>query len=334
MAPAGVIGAVTPVDGTGAKAPEKIVSAMRAEMRALAEARGLDPAVAEAMVDESIAIPGIIDAGKLLTMTTEDAAAIGYASGVADLDALLGELGVASANVVTAEVNWAERIVRFLSHPIVSPFLLSLGFLGLLVEIKSPGLGFAGAAGVISLLLFFGSNALVGLAGWEDLLFFLVGAVLLALEIFVVPGFGVFGVMGILGMAIGIFLSLLGDASYLTMDDLARATMVLTTSIILVGVSTWAVVRHFMRSGAFARSGIVLAGATSREAGYASATRRTDLVGREGVAITDLRPSGVALVDDERVDVVSESEWVQEGTRVKITRAEGYRHVVRPLPGD
>jgi len=331
MTPAGVMGAVTPVDGAGVKGSEKVVSAMRAEMRALAEARGLDPSIAEAMVDESIAIPGVIEAGKLLTMTTEDAVRNGYATEIADFDALLGELDVGAAEVVTASVNWAERMVRFLSNPIVSPFLLSLGFLGLLVEIKSPGLGMAGAAGVVSLLLFFGSNALVGLAGWEEMLFFGVGAGLLMIEILVIPGFGIFGIVGVVGMALGIFLSLLGDITYLTADDLTRAAMVVTTSFMLVAVSTWAILRHFMRSGGFARSGIVLAEPTTREAGWESATRRTDLEGKEGVAITDLRPSGVALVGEERLDVVTESEWVEEGTRVRVVRAEGYRHVVRPL---
>ena len=99
----------------------------------------------------------------------------------------------------------------------------------------------------------------------------------------------------------------------------------------LVVVSTWALIRHFQRSGGLARSGIILAEATSREAGYESAPRRADLVGKEGVAITDLRPSGVALVNEERVDVVSEAEWVAQGTRVRVLRAEGYRHVVRAL---
>ena len=209
MPPNAVMGAVTPVDGTGEKAPEKIVSAMRSQMRALAEARGLDPAVAEAMVDESLEIPGVIEAGKLLTLTASEAERLGYAAPAADLAEVLAQAGVAGAEVVTPQVNWAEHIVRFLSHPIVSPFLLSLGFLGILVEVKSPGLGMAGAAGVISLALFFGSHALVGLAGWEDLIFFAIGAGFLAFEIFVVPGFGVFGVVGILGMAMGVFLSLL-----------------------------------------------------------------------------------------------------------------------------
>ena len=126
-----VIGAVTPVDGAGTKASEKIVSAMRSEMRALAEARGLDPAVAEAMVDEDIEIDGVVESGKLLTLTTEEAVDLGYAAEIEDFDALIAELGQGGAQAQTMTVNWAERIVRFFSHPVVAPFLLSLGFLGL-----------------------------------------------------------------------------------------------------------------------------------------------------------------------------------------------------------
>ena len=172
MRPGSVIGAATPVDGSGTKAPEKIVSAMRSQMRALAEEQGLDPRVAEAMVDEDVEIEGVVEVGKLLTLTTEEAIAVDYAMEVEDLNALLVSLGESNADVITIESNWAEGIVRFFSNPVVSPFLLTLGFLGLITEIKSPTFGLAGAAGLLSLSLFFGSHLIVGLAGLEDLLIF------------------------------------------------------------------------------------------------------------------------------------------------------------------
>jgi len=329
MRPGSVIGAATPVMGQE-KAPEKIVSAMRSEMRALAEARGLDPAVAEAMVDEDIEIPGVVEAGKLLTLTMEEAVGLGFAREVADLDALLADLDLVGAEIVDTRVNWAERIVRFFSHPVVSPFLLTLGFLGLLAEIKSPGVGLAGFAGVIALSLFFGSHLIIGLAGWGDIIIFGVGVVLVLVEVFVLPGFGIFGVLGVGAMAAGLFMSMLGGLP--TAVDFTRAGGVLSTSILLMAVSAWAILRHLPRSSRMVRSGVFLLTSTSRDTGYASAVRRVDLVGREGVTITDLRPSGVALVGDERVDVVSESAWVPEGTPVRVVSSEGYRHVVRAVP--
>lgn len=330
MRPGSVIGAATPVDGSGTKAPEKIVSAMRSEMRALAEERGLDPAVAEAMVDEDVAIEGVVEAGKLLTLTTEEAVGLGYAEEVADLEALVARLADRGAPVVTQEVNWAERVVRFLSHPVVAPFLLTLGFLGLVAEIKSPSFGLAGAAGMLSLALFFGSHLIVGLAGLEDVIIFGAGVVFIGLEVFVIPGFGLFGVLGGLGVFAGLYMSLLGGVP--TVPDFTRAGMVLSTTILLLLVSAWALVRSLPGNSRLTRSGIFLGDRTDRAIGYESAERRPELVGATGRALTDLRPSGTALIGSERLDVVSESEWIEEGSAVEVIHAEGYRHVVRRLP--
>ena len=330
MRPGSVIGAATPVDGGGQKAPEKIVSAMRSEMRALAEARGLDPRVAEAMVDESIEIPGVSEAGQLLTLTTEEAVGIGYATEVADLPALLELLGEESAQVVTSEANWAERVVRFFSNPVVAPFLLTLGFLGLITEIKTPSFGMAGAAGLLSLSLFFGSHLIVGLAGLEDLIIFGIGLALLGVEVFLIPGFGLFGIIGALGMLAGLYLAMIGSLP--TSADFTRAGLVLSTTVLLIVVTAWVMIRSLPGSSRLAKSGIFLLQRTDHALGYESAAPRRDLVGVVGKAITDLRPSGTGLFGDERIDVVSESEWITEGTPIKIVSAEGYRHVVRPVP--
>lgn len=329
MRPGSVIGAVTPVDGAGTKASEKIVSAMRSEMRALAESRGLDPDVAEAMVDESIVVPGVSEAGKLLTLTTDEATGLGYAFATDDFTTLLDDLGLSGAAVRNLEVNWAERLVRFFSHPVVAPFLLSLGFLGLVMEIKTPSVGLAGAAGLLSLSLFFGSHLILGLAGWEDLLVFGAGVLFVAAEVMVIPGFGLFGLIGIVGMGAGVYMSLLGGLP--TAADFSRAGGVLSTTLLLILVTAWVLIRHLPKSARLYRSGIFLGTRTDKSIGFEAAQTRPELVDREGVAITDLRPSGVGLFDDERIDIVSESEWISQGTPVRIVAAEGYRHVVRPL---
>ena len=329
MRPGSVIGAATPVDGSGTKAPEKIVSAMRSEMRALAEVQGLDPIVAAAMVDEDVEIDGVIEAGKLLTLTTAEAVALDYAVEIEDLDALLTALGYSGADVVTSEVNWAERIVRFFSNPVVAPFLLSLGFLGLLVEIKTPLFGMAGAAGLLSLSLYFGSHLIVGLAGLEDLLVFGAGLLLVGVEVLIIPGFGLFGLGGGGAVLAGLFMRLLGPGP--TVPDYTTAGMILTTTALLVLVSTWVLIRSLPRSSRLAKSGIFLLQRTDRSIGYESAEVRDDLVGALGTAITDLRPSGTAMFADERIDVVSESEWITEGTPIRVISVEGYRHIVRSV---
>jgi membrane-bound serine protease (ClpP class) len=327
MVPGGVIGAATPVGGDGAKASEKIVSAMRAEMRSLADRHGLDPSVAEAMVDEEIEIPGLVERGKLLTLTTGEAVRIGYAEEIDDWDGLLEALGLAEASTVPATINWAELTVRFLTHPMVAPLLLSLGFLGLLFEIKTPGFGVGGIVGLTALTLFFGSHFLIGLAGWEAIILLGIGLLLLGIEIFVVPGFGLFGVGGIIGVLAGIYLSMLGRLA--TSLDYARAATMLSITIIVVLVSAWVLLRRLPRSGRFARTGILLGEEMSRERGYLSGDVREDLVGTIGKALTDLRPAGTGEFGDERIDVTADGSWIPAGSRIRVIRSEGYRHVVR-----
>lgn len=329
MRPGGVIGAATPVSGQGEKAPEKIVSAMRSEMRALAERRGLDPRVAEAMVDEDIAIEGLVERGKLLTLTTEEAERIGYAAVAEDLQDVLRQSGITADRVVEAEINWAEGVVRFLTHPLVAPFLLSIGFLGLLIEIKTPTFGLAGLAGAGALALFFGGHYLVGLAGWEEFILLAAGLVLLGIEIFVVPGFGVFGIFGIGGILAGIYLSLVGSLS--TAVDYSQAALVVSASVLIILVSTWVIARTLPKNRRLLRSGIMLGEDTGRDVGYLSAVVRSDLVGQKGVALTDLRPAGVGRFGAERIDVVAEEGWLTSGTPIEVVRAEGYRHVVRAV---
>ncbi|HEX2204973.1 MAG TPA: NfeD family protein [Longimicrobium sp.] len=327
MLPGSALGAATPVDGAGTKASEKYVSAMRSEFRALAEARGLDPRIAEAMVDEDVAVPGVDEKGKLLTLSTREAVRVGYAFEVASWEGALAAVGAPRAAVTTPASNWAERVVRFLSNPLVAPFLLTFGFLGLIIELKTPTFGLAGLAGLGSLTLFFGSHYILGLAGWESVALIAAGIVLVLVEIFVIPGFGVAGVLGIAAVAGSILLALVG--AHPTAADLSTAALVLTSSLIMVAFSLWALLRHLPHDRR-ARN-LILQGGLASSAGYRAAAARADLHGAEGVTVTDLRPAGTAEFAGERLDVVSEGDFVPAGTAVRVVRSEGYRHVVEPL---
>lgn len=327
VTPIGVIGAATPVDGQGTRAPEKTVSAMRAAFRALAEANNLDPRLAEGMVDEAIEIPGVKPAGQLLTLSASEAIEFGFARAkVASLSELLATVGLAGAVVEEVPVNWAEHVVRFLTSPLVSPLLLSLGMLGLVFELKSGAFGLGGLISLASLGLFFGSHLLLGLAGWEVLLMLGLGAVAIGIEIFLLPGFGVAGVLGILLVGASIIMALVGNLP--TMSDFLQAGAILGASIVISAAVFIAWLRHLPNSSRF--TGLFLKSATHASEGYVSAAVRSDLVGKSGTALTDLRPSGTALVEGERVDVVTEGEFVDAGATVIVVRAEGYRHLVRP----
>lgn len=328
MRPGAVIGAATPVDGQGQRASEKMVSAMRAEFRSVAEERGLDPRLAEAMVDENVEIPGVVRKGQLLTLSTSEAVRLGFAKGMAaDEGALLSAIGHPGAQVVATETNWAEGIVRFLTNPLVSPLLLSLGILGLVFEIKTGAFGLGGLLSLVSLGLFFGSSLILGLAGWEEVLLLGLGLMALAVEVFVIPGFGVAGIVGILAIVASMVLAMMGG--YPTAGDVAQALAVLGASLFITAAVVYAWLRHLPNSGRF--SGLLLKGAGHREAGFTTAPSRPELVGRDGTALTDLRPSGTARIGEERVDVITEGEYVAQGSRIQVVRSDGYRHVVRAV---
>ncbi len=344
LSPAGVIGAATPVMGdTGKKASEKVVSAVRKDFKAIAEFRGRDPQVAEAMVDEDVAVEGLVEAGKLLTLTAEEALKWGYAEGLAeDLRAVLEAEGLGSAQVVVATPSWSEGLVRFLTNPAVASLLISLGFLGLFFEITSPGFGLPGMAGLALLATFFWGHALAGLSGWEGLALVGLGVALMALEAFVVPGFGIAGILGAVAFLGGLFISMVGQAPGIM--DLQRAALTVLGSLTMIGVGAWALLAFLPRGGIF--RGLVLqdrlAGVGRRtgspqldlraaESG-AEEGRRPSLLGVRGVAITDLRPAGSVRIDSERVDVVTEGEYLEAGTEVEVALDEGYRRVVRAVP--
>ncbi|MCL7966346.1 MAG: nodulation protein NfeD [marine benthic group bacterium] len=328
MRPGSSIGAATPVDSKGNRASEKMVSAMRAEFRSLAEDRQLDPRIGEAMVDESIVIDGLVGEGKLLTLTTEEAVRVGVANGtVESWDELVAIAGAPSALTVVASPNWAENLVRLLTHPALAPMLLSLGFLGLLVEIKTPTFGLAGGVGLLCLAAFFGARWLVNLAGMEEVLLLGAGVVLVALEILVVPGIGVAGMLGSLAILASVTLSMVG--SYPTMSEVIGALGIVAISILALGLLAFGVLRHIPHSRGM--SGIFLKRSTSRETGYLSAPDMSGMVGASGMALTDLRPSGTARFGDDRVDVVTEGPWIEEGTKVKVVRAGVSGLVVREI---
>jgi len=328
MRPGAVLGAATPVDGEGVKASEKMVSAMRAEFRAVAEQRGLDPKLAEAMVDENVEIPGVVKKGQLLTLSTGEAVHLRFAKGaIGDEQALLKAIGAPDAQVISTAPNWAEGVVRFLTNPLVAPLLLSLGILGLVFEIKTGAFGLGGLISLASLGLFFGSSLILGLAGWEEILLLGLGLLALAVEVFIIPGFGIPGIVGIVAIVGSMVLAMIGAAP--TSGDIAQALAVLGASLFITAAVIYAWVRHLPNSGRF--RGLLLQGAVQRSDGFISAPSRGDLLGIEGTAVTDLRPSGTARVGEERLDVVTEGAFIPAGTKVRIVQSDGYRHVVRPV---
>jgi membrane-bound serine protease (ClpP class) len=331
MAGGSTIGAATPVQAgqPGAAAQpvqEKTVSYVRKEFRATAESRKRPPLIAEAMVDADVAIRGVIAKGKLLTLTTDEALKHKLADFRADtLDAALERLGLGGAELRRVTPNWAENLVRWLTHPVVSSLLVSIAMIGILIELRTPGFGIPGGLGVASLALFLWGHWLVQHAGWEELLLALGGAVLVALELLVIPGFGIAGILGILALLAALVLSMLGpgDTPQFIMTTAARVVGALLFALL----ASLALLRYLPRLP-FGRQFILQTGLGAAQ-GYASAPegdRRW--LGKRGRASSPLHPAGIAEIDGERVDVVSDGELIDAGELIKVIRVDGNRIVV------
>jgi membrane-bound serine protease (ClpP class) len=306
---------------------EKTVSYVRKEFRATAEARKRPALVAEAMVDPDVAIRGVIEKGKLLTLTTDEALKHKVAEHRAEsLEAALERLGIRDAQLVRAAPNWAENVVRFLTHPVLSSLLVTIGMLGIIIELRTPGFGIAGAIGVGSLAAFFWGHWLVQLAGWGELLVALAGVALLLLEFFVIPGFGFAGILGIVALLAALVMSVVGSGA--TPEFLMFAAGRIVLALLSALLASFLLLR-FMPRTPFGRR-LILQGDLGT--GHASGSApESDLrwLGKRGRTTSPLRPAGFADIEGERVDVVSEGALIEPGTPVEVVRVDGNRIVVR-----
>jgi membrane-bound serine protease (ClpP class) len=332
MADGGTIGAATPVQiglpGTPTQpVEEKTVSYMRKEFRATAESRNRPPLIAEAMVDADVEITGLIEKGKLLTLTTKEALDANVADFQANsLDSLLLSLNLPNAEIRHLSETWAESLVRFLTHPVVSSLLMTLGIMGIIVEIRVPGFGLPGLMGLVSLGLFFWGHTLVRLAGLEEFLLVSLGLILVAMEIFFIPGFGIAGVFGILALMGGLGLSLIGSGA--TWDSWLSALGQVALSLFVAILVALFLLRYFQRLP-FGKRLLLKTSLLSKE-GYASSPEGDQAwLGKRGTAATDLHPSGIAHLNGDRVDVVSDGDFINAGQPVEVARVDGNRIVVR-----
>lgn len=335
MAPASTMGAATVVDEHGAAAPDKYQSYWRGVMRATAQANGRDPLIAEKMVDQDLEIAGLSPAGQVITFTNEDAIAHGYSegtkSGVADV---IIACGVSDAQVTYHKASIAERAIDLFNHPVVSALLLVLMFGGIFLELKTAGMGKAGVVAIIAAFFFFVPHYLNGLAETWEVAVFLLGIVLIAMEIFVIPGFGVAGISGILFVVVGVTAALLEnqgvDFAYVTLNDMLRTIatvlVLMVTSILLV---IW-VAKYLVTS----KAAYPFVDQSTQEAaeGYTALRPEVaELVGLEAVAVTDLRPVGHIDIDGRQYDAQAGEGYISKGQRVVVERLVGVHLVVRKL---
>ncbi len=341
MNPAGSIGAATVVDANGEIQADKYQSYMRAMMRATAEATGRNPRIAEAMVDERIHVPGISDSGKVLTFTAKEALQHQYCQGIyPDAESTLQALGLDQAPQIRQELKASDKIINFLVNPFVSGILIMMIIGGIYFELQTPGIGFALAISILGCLLYFAPHYMEGLASHWEILIFLIGIVLIIVEIFVTPGFGVAGISGIFLVCAGLTLALIDNWGLHfrfvnPMKFLEAAAVVVVSTVLTLIIGYKLSLRLFGRR--VRGHALALDSEQKREEGYVSVSNLSSyqaLVGNEAVAESVLRPSGKIRIGTDLYDATSEAGYVERGQRVRIMRFENAQFFVRKLSTD
>lgn len=336
-------GAATVVNQTGEKLPDKYQSYMRATMRATAEAHGKDtiingrdttyrwkrdPKIAEAMVDERVYIPGVIDTGKILTFTPEEAVKNHYCEGICEnLEEVLKLNKMENARIVEYKPTALERFIGFMVNPIVSGILIMAILGGIYFEMQTPGIGFPLGVAILAAVLYFSPLYLEGLAANWEILLFIVGLILIALEIFVVPGFGITGISGITLALSGLVLSLLKNVDF-TFDEVHSNDLLIALATVLsgtvagLGLSIYLSQKMFgATSGPFGH--LSLHEVMKKEDGYVSIDPELlKLNGSVGIAATKLRPSGKITIEGRTYDAIAVAGMIEKGARIVVTKVE------------
>jgi membrane-bound serine protease (ClpP class) len=314
MAPTASIGAAEPIPKT-----VKTVSALRSEFEATAARYHHDPHLAAAMVDARVDVPTLKAPGAILTLTAEEARRAGISEAtVPSLNAAVERFGLAGASRSVAAYSFAESIARFATNPEVSGILLAIGFLGFLVELQTLHV-VAGAIGAGALALFFGTHVYAGFSNGLVVGLALVGILLILVELHVLPGHGVAGILGVVTLLAAVLLAF-------GLPFFVAAFQALATAIVLSAIA-FALLQRVLPENAFVKR-LMFAGAQGSD--YVAAPDYHTLLGAGGTAISYLRPTGVAAFGNVRVDVLTEGDFVPAGTPVRVTRVEGARIFVRP----
>jgi membrane-bound serine protease (ClpP class) len=327
-------GAATVVNQQGEAAPDKYQSYMRAMMRATAEKRNRNPRIAEAMVDPRIVIPGVNDSGRVLTFTAQEAIANNYCDGLVESqEALLAMEGFVNYKTEIFEPSLLDKCIGFLINPAVSGFLILIMLAGLYFEFQAPGTIFPIAASAVAAILYFAPLYLEGLAANWEILIFLIGVILLAAEFFVIPGFGIAGIAGIVLTTVGFSLSMLNndgfDFTFTTQEQITRSLAISAGSLF------FSVLLIFYFIGKLSTSKRFKSLTLQTDQHHVSSTTAAGipvapLKDRTGIAFTPLRPAGKVIIDNHSYDAVSESDWIEKGSKIVVV-AHGLTLVVRAV---
>lgn len=320
------IGAATVVTQDGAAAPDKYQSYMRSTMRSIAEEKGRDPKIAEAMVDQTIEIDSVTKAGQVITFSTSEAIKFGFCEAkVSSIEEILERNKIEDYELVKYELSTTDSIIEFFLNPFISGILIMVIVGGIWFELQTPGVGFPIAASLIALVLYFVPYYMTGLAeNWEIIAFFL-GLVLIGLEVFVIPGFGVAGILGITLTIGSLVLVMLNndafDFTFVEFDSILIAVVVASVGVVGGLILLFIVGVKMTDSKFFAR--VALTETMNRSEGYTSSFNDKTIVGKTGIAHTVLRPSGKVLIEGEVYDAYTRGDYIDKDQKIIVTSEEG-----------
>ena len=320
------IGAATVVTGDGTQAPDKYQSYMRSIMRSTAEAKGRDPKIAEAMVDEDIEVDSISAEGKVITFSTQEAIKFGFCDAeLNSIEEILERQNINNYNITKYELGSTEDIISFFLNPVVSSVLILLILGGLYFEMQTPGVGFPIVASITALVLYLVPYYLNGVAeNWEILLFF-IGIIFIALEVFVIPGFGVFGVLGLFASLSSLILIMLNndmfDFTFVLSRDLIASSLSVFISVFSFGLLVLFGGIKLTDSEAFKK--IALNETQEKGKGYVSKKYSDNLLNMKGKSFTILRPSGKVIIDENIYDASTSGEYIEKNKKIIVTNNEG-----------
>ncbi|MBK7855994.1 MAG: nodulation protein NfeD [Bacteroidetes bacterium] len=314
------IGAATVVNETAEALPDKYQSYMRGMMRSTAEKRNRNAKIAEAMVDPRTYIEGVNDSGKVLTFTTDEAIANNYCNGKAEnINDVLTSENLTGAQLVYYEPTWLDKTIGFFMNPAISGFLILVIIGGIYFEFQAPGTLFPIAASVIAAILYFTPLYLEGLAENWEILLVIIGVVLLGVEIFVIPGFGVTGITGLSLIAGGLILSLLNnigfDFSFTPQGDILKAVISVSSGIILGLLMIFLLGAKLTESKRFQK--MVLADSMQSSQGYV-VNKTIIKEGDSGTTISPLKPSGNIIINGKVYPATALSGYIEKNTDVVI----------------
>ena len=326
------MGAATVVNQNGEPMPDKYQSYMRSLMRSTAEVKGRNPDIAQAMVDPRIYIKGVNDSGKVLTFTPSEAIKHGYCNAeVETIDDVLTSAGIKQYQIIHQELTFIDKLIAFLMNPVVSGILIVLIIGGLYFEFQSPGIGFPLGVCVISAVLYFAPHYMEGLAANWEILIFIIGVLLVLLEIFAFPTLGIMLVSGIVLVITGLALSLLNNSG-LDFSHVPAGGVMIAFSIVIISffsalVLSFYVSRTLITSSRF--SELSLNTVQGKKDGYTIAEDSSkELIGKTGITVTILRPVGKVQIDTDVYQATAQTGYIEKGTKIRVIHYENTQLIV------